>query len=493
MESFNKKMQEKFEDSSVDIPDELSWDTLGPGILEGVKKEPKSKKRPIILLFVSIGLLGIIFSSILIYNSFKNRHDYSAQIENNQGHKSNTELLNNTNEKNQTNSPSNFTNTSEIEQNHIEVTQINDTSETNFSATKNRALNVKENKVSSKQAKEYNSNQFVKNAISNDLGLNYKKTTISLADGILSSSNDNANRTSVQNSEIQDAKENSNLSNAVNLIEQRPKYGFTALVNFPLFLQTNASIQAVNVELKKSENQHNSNQQDEKKTKQIKHSIGIASGLVMWNFQSKEFELETFETTLPSWNTGLNYSLKLNNRLSFVTGLDYSAYRSRLAHTFTTVSEEFNENAVQNVHNLVTGKSHQVVGAIETITTRRQIIHYNTLHALSIPLLIQYEIPLTKKFSYGVQGGIRLNRIIKREGRSISPQFQLLEYSETSSSNLNYVSGIFSIFGSYKVKENLSIDLQFNTNQALHSFEFSSDDQRSISSNNIKVGLNKYF
>ena len=115
------------------------------------------------------------------------------------------------------------------------------------------------------------------------------------------------------------------------------------------------------------------------------------------------------------------------------------------------------------------------------------------MHALSIPLLIQYEIPLTKKFSYGAQGGIRLNRIIKREGRSISPQFQLLEYSETSSSNLNYVSGIFSIFGSYKVKENLSIDLQFNTNQALHSYEFSSDDQRSISSNNIKVGLNKYF
>lgn len=491
MESFNKKMQDKFEDSSVNIPDELSWEALGPGIMEGVEKDPNRNKNILFFLLLFTGVLAIIFSSILIFNNSNKNNEFAENVENaEKNDKKNIDLLlmsDDPNSNNQTVSSEyqtkqsiKYTKTnSTLQRNELtDNSTIKNTSQTRETTYNKNALNVKENNAS------------IIRDLNNKPTSAYKEKKSYASQDYQGIKNTQIFSESIDNSEVKDLNPYS--SNLANETRKRANLDVTLLDFIPPFFSTNASVEARNIALRKP-NDISESDNDSKKEKENIQSIGITSGLVLWTLQSKNFDLETYESTLPSWSTGLNYSLKLKKKFSLVTGLDYTAYRSRMSNIFTTVEENFNENAIQTVHNRVTGESHQVTGAIETITTRRQVIHHNTMHALSIPILLQYELPMKEKFALGIQTGISLNKIVSRDGRGISPDLELLEYSELENKNLNFISGIISFYAAYNITKSLSLDLNIDTSQPLNSIPFTAEDQRSISTYNFNIGLKKHF
>jgi hypothetical protein len=479
MESFNKKIQDKFEEHSNDIPSEFSWDNLGEGILEGVDKKKNSKKRYFLLFLLAFGIIGITATTFYFVGRNTNKPIVAQEL--------NTE--------NENNFVKNIENTLENKINKPIITELKPEKSINSSAA---SKSIKENNTYSKTQEEIipTNSLTIKRMITRDDGNDRLKNENSVFSPV-----------KVKQQEVEELMPNSNekiiapsTSFAVNEnsisptnfgLEPKKETGLLAIYPFDFNYQTNMPLPELN--LPSSIIVLAVEDETTQPIKKVKHSIGITTGLIGWNYTSEVFDLESYETTLASWNAGLNYGYHINNRWSISTGLTYGSYRSRLRNVFTTVTQHYNEDAVQNVINRVTGESHQVVGANETVTTQTLIVHHNTLNTLSVPVSLSYLHPVSDRLSIGLTGGVQWNTLLSRNGRGINTALQLLEYSDLPALQSNFFSGTLAINGSYRLMKQTHIEMRLGGNQALNSFEFSSGDNRSISGINLNVGVRRYF
>ncbi len=457
MESFDKKLKDKFEDSSFDVPDEFSWENLGPGIMEQVEQPKKSRKGFYFLAF----LAGFTFLAFSIYVLTDIRKEPVKELD------VSSPLIAIENETKQQKAS---TEQNIIQDQHISNKQI----EQRKKLTQRRTIEKSDYSTVS-QNNSGQSTLFLKqqNSSEKHIGLAHE----------LAIQNNKATKSDI--TKEQPAQQNQSASNKSSTdFGPQPDYKTYELssINDRIIVQKQNALKPLY--LKKPDSK-----QPKDPSNALRQSIGLSAGVVAWNMRSQDFDLLQNQTTLPSWGMHIQYNVALNHRINFSTGLEYSALRSRMTGIFTDVVEHYNEDAVQNVINQVTGEVHQQTGARERITTKKRIVHHNTYHVVAIPLDFTYSIPVDKRISIGGLFGVKGNTIITRSGRGITTENTLIEYNNAKQTPLFSLQASVGLIGSYTVSQHFSLQTTLRYNAPLNSVEWINEDSRTTSDFRFNVGF----
>ncbi len=499
MESFENKLNKKFQEIDSDIPTEFSWENLGEGIVSNVEIKKKKERKyiiiiPILLGFICLTTLGLYHINKQEDNSLtSSSNNYSEsikEVENTTDVIKPTEILstentsiagNNNHDTDQVNIDNSTSDTKTIVQNTYESSNL-------------KSIEFKNNQTSNLTSSMMSKPSVTKDNLTisqeevNNLGAEGLQTNSDLLKKVDEKENiliNDLNRSSV--SAIQEGIVTSEKS-----FGRKPKIKDGKLSSLSIFLKNDSrTIQVKHSDATAYYSKFGNDDEMTEPSFKTSHHISIGGGGIMWRLSSENFNLEDFESTNPSWSTSLNYGFVLNKRFSINTGLSYGQYRSKLNNIFTKVDEHWDDNAIQNVHNVITNETYQVTGAVVRTTSHRHIVHHNTTNILSVPLQFNYIMPLSSKFYFGLGGGLKGNMIFSKRGKGITPFYptEPVEYNAVSFNNIYFLQGNASIFSGYNVNDKMGIQVRFDYNPSLHSFEWLHEEKRRISDMGLSIGI----
>lgn len=494
MESFDKKMQDKFRDYDENIPAEYSWEKLGPGIVENIQTPKRNTRKILILLPFLVAFLGLGIYGISNINSAKEQQEQATH--HNSLHAS-SNLTNTSTETTTDNKAiSTTTNSNQSTKNEtISSTKVNELSKQDKSTK-----NIKNSPVKPKENRSYISENLTKSKVNTEVNssstLGTETKIIPHPESIKTQRNGASTLTEKKQLEdnsltLDSSKKTTNRlnSSSINTAMEnnfsafgRKPINYGKLTDLPILSFENPMAEyAVNVEKIDADETNNKFQ--------AKHYLYAKSQTSFWTYGSDAFELSTFETPLLSWNSSLVYGYQFNKNWSLSAGLSYGLYRSRLSHIFTEIEQEYKADATQLVVNIITQESYTVEGAIEETRRKRKIVHHNTIESIGLPVHVSYLMDLHPKIELGVMAGIKANLLTRRTGRSIDVDESMIEYSKLAKPSLFMAQGIMGIQAAYKFNESFALSLEGSYLPALNSVQWLENDQRRISEFNLGLSL----
>jgi len=346
---------------TTSIPDELSWNNMGAGILAGVEKRKKNRRLLIWWWGVGLSLLGL--SSILFFSQIQNKSIAALPIpQNGEAFIETTENINQLTK----NKGVNLQNSKEI--------KIED--------AKEKVKKIASQKIITKDEKEKTliyqiaqKNPFTKLLESNNAIL-----------------------------KIDDSINNKKVSQSID--SQYVRSSFESLLNLPVIISLldvdniDETIPFPTIPLKKGD-----------------WHIAISGGANWWQYGAKGAEVEAKSTTLSGWQADIRITKEITNKLSIKTGLGVQQLRFRSNYIGTKEILVFQPNTIDTIKtSSLTGQQtftyRDSVPGIQT----RNFQHYNRHTTLQIPLLLSYQIR-KQRWTVAFQTGFALKLLPKTSGR----------------------------------------------------------------------------
>ena len=166
----------------------------------------------------------------------------------------------------------------------------------------------------------------------------------------------------------------------------------------------------------------------------------------------------TSEKSQYAWRAGVRASLVFENGLAFRTGVTYSQIHEKAT---------FDSLGIGKI--LVTYDIRIVNGMRDTVSVTTVVTsgifrktRYNQYRSLDIPLQVGYEVPLSSKWTFGINGGVNFNIAAWRKADIVGYDLK----KQDASSGINEPNPVFrttlgvSLFGSVAAYRQLSDNLQ---------------------------------
>ena len=491
MEQFDKNMQDKFQDLDSNIPSEFSWDALGDGIMANVEVKKRNKKFLWFLipsLLVIAGFAGYNLAKYedkLVTKNIDQAEEQAIDLTDAEQEisKNKIETLNNNNKNSNQLQNTNLTISKDINSTKIEdvldlkkslnsvegnskIIQSEPTNSVTTSVEQAPTQGVIKSSPDSRninQERNSSTNAFDSNLVSSIVNNTQSRNTsgIDITKNTTGNSDNSFGRKPLMPT--------GQLSNQVNKV----KFSFEPMKNTITSLDQDDILQDEKAEV----------------LPMIKHTISLNNQLSMWNFAASDFDLSSYESTLPAWNINLGYGYALSKRLSINTGVGYSLNVSKLDHIFTQETHEYRPDVTQTIINHFTGETREVMGAFAEVTSKRQVIHHNKMHTISIPLSVSYNYFAKNNIRLGVDVGVRGNFIFARAGRGINANLELVEYKDLARSNMLFAQAQVGTYAEYSIRQNISLRLGIQYNPHLTKVQWLADDSRGISDGGINFGI----
>ncbi len=496
MEQFDKNMQDKFQDLDSNIPSEFSWDALGDGIMANVEVKKRSKK---ILWFLIPSLL--VIAGFIGYNLAKYENKLATKnIDQSEEQaidlidaeqeisKNRIETLDNNNNTSNTNTnnkkqSTNLTISKDINSTTIE--EVLDSRKSPSTADRNSKANQSAPANSVSTSADLAAMETTLKASPDSENINRERnSSTNVFDRNVESSVDK--NTQGRNTSGVDVAQNTR-SSSENNFGRKPLVPTGQLsIKLNKLTFSSAPIENTITTLDK-----NDISQDEKVDvlPNIKHTISLNNQLSMWNFTASDFDLSTYESTLPAWNINLGYGYALIKRLSINSGVGYNLNVSKLDYIFTQETHEYRPDVPQTIINHYTGETRQEMGAFAEVTSKRHVIHHNKMHTLSIPLSVNYNYFIKNNIILGVDVGVRGNFIFSREGRGINANLELVEYKDLARTTMLFAQAQVGTYAEYSLNQKINLRLGIQYNPHVTKVEWLADDSRGISDGGINFGI----
>lgn len=174
-----------------------------------------------------------------------------------------------------------------------------------------------------------------------------------------------------------------------------------------------------------------------------------------------------YETPLTGWQAGLRLKRKLSSAVHLSSGIQFQQLRYRSNFFQTSAVNFYQPNTIDTIFiSSFTGEETYVYRDSVPGTRTRNFQHYNQHTLLSIPLLLGYEWR-NNRWQIGFQTGVNLQAYQESVGRSLAVPNQIFDLSKNFYKKGIRYSYLLEAQISYQISHRTSLIVQFGWEQAL--------------------------
>lgn len=229
-----------------------------------------------------------------------------------------------------------------------------------------------------------------------------------------------------------------------------------------------------------------------------KSSVGLASGISLWNlgYNSQVPERAAYERSLMSFTAQLDYHHFVSDRFFLSTGLVYQRLESRLdwSKTIENFPITLEDVILQRQTDALTGTIVENRGQIVVeVEAQRKVRHHNQTTLLQMPIGIGMAKSLGA-FNWTVEAGTSMNILGNSQGRLLD-QGEIVNYNGT---NNEYFQGRWKVNGyiqsglDYEITKSWRFSALAGYQKAISNWSLKNGTQMRPQSVNVLLGL-RYF
>jgi hypothetical protein len=154
------------------------------------------------------------------------------------------------------------------------------------------------------------------------------------------------------------------------------------------------------------------------------HQMGLTTGISQWTFGygNQLPERNSYEKNILSFSTQLSYTYSFGNQFTFSTGFQYQQLESRLvwSRVYDDYTIVLTDTIVEINTNTLTGEQMAVRGNVEIdVAAVRNIRHYNQYRLYQVPLLIGKSWMKGPRWQMNISAGGAINIHSFSKGRNV--------------------------------------------------------------------------
>ena len=465
MDYFDKKIKGLYSQPEQDLPNDLSWEFMEDGVYSRMEK--KKPKRRVIWFWISGALVAtaVIIAMYMMSSSNDKRQTYAAtkntatqsQSNKSQSTKSKTNVV--------TSAPIDLLNQSSTKKqiaNTIQHKTEDHTSITDLTKNKrNIAIAKNEEKTPNQRSKE------------STLVINSKSTY----DKPLTLTQNDSNKDQVSLVE-------SLVVPKLNAENKRIQFNLSQLSTTELnpfntsrdALLLNNKMISFDKEISEINNKRNT-----------KYAFSLLGGTTLhsgYNISSSEYA-----TSLPGYSVRLGLSAEKGNNWGYELGIGYSLLVEKFDFNRTdTLFTQHNDVILSQLTNTLTGNTTNLIGdGYRSKERRRKELIYNTTNLFSIDAAIYRKLNLSSKWSIETSIGIRYDRILDIEGKTLDASGEVLAYDNNSTGlNRNLIAPKIGISIDYALSTQFALSLRANSALSFNSLY---RDSKKLNTTHIYAGI----